>query len=240
MKTALQRTGLLGFTLSLIFASFTCADAQQAAPPQIPSVIHFFVPVDYASVNQLITTVDQQIRSGTKDITILLSSPGGDPAAGLAAYNYLRVVNANITTYNLGVVDSAATLVFCAGKTRYAVAGTRFLIHGASMNQVAATALDATTLDAQLQQIKSINAMMLQVVGATIKPKSRSDAEAAIRGQKILSPEEAKDWGLISDTRDPQMVPGSIVSVIHGGSDAQPTVKQPSVVISISGDAISD
>jgi ATP-dependent protease ClpP protease subunit len=59
---------------------------------------------------------DQVQQHQTQHIVILISSPGGDTTAAFAAYNVLRNVKADITTFNIGHVDSAAMLLFCAGK----------------------------------------------------------------------------------------------------------------------------
>jgi ATP-dependent protease ClpP protease subunit len=191
MKIAQQRIGLSGFTFSLfcaLFVSFPCVQAQApAVAPTTPPAfqIHFFAQVDYNSINQLIGMIDQQMRMGTKDFYILLSSPGGDPSAGLAAYTYLHGLPVNITTFNLGDVDSAANLIFCAGKQRYAMPGTRFLIHGASYNAPPGTQLDSAGLDAQLAQIKNLNDMMENVINSATKDR-KSDIDAAIHSQKIL------------------------------------------------------
>ncbi len=94
-----------------------------------PFQISFFVPIDSASVNQLTQIVNMQVNIGRKHFIILLSSQGGEVLSGLAAYYYLHGLNIDLTTYNLGQVDSAANLIFCAGKHRYALPNTRFLIH---------------------------------------------------------------------------------------------------------------
>ena len=55
-----------------------------------PVVIRFFAPVIDATVNTLMSTVDQKMKQWTKDFIILVSSPGGSVIHGLSAYNYLK------------------------------------------------------------------------------------------------------------------------------------------------------
>jgi len=120
---------------ALILLPFAArAQAQQPRPPE-RVIINFIAPVTTDTVNMLINIVNNQVRNGTKKITIVVSSSGGDPSAAFAAYNYLRNVKAEITTFNGGTVDSAAMFIFCAGKFRYSLPSpSRFLMHALSQS----------------------------------------------------------------------------------------------------------
>ncbi|MCK4844030.1 MAG: Clp protease, partial [Dehalococcoidia bacterium] len=63
-----------------------------------PVVVRFFAPVMDATVNALMSAVDQRMKQGTRDFIILVSSPGGSVVHGLSAYNYLKGLPASITT----------------------------------------------------------------------------------------------------------------------------------------------
>ena len=68
----------------------------------------------------------------TKDnITIHINSVGGDLYAGVAIYNRLKDLPANITTINDGLAASAASLIFQAGDTRKVNAGSNLMVHQA-------------------------------------------------------------------------------------------------------------
>ncbi len=228
--------------LGLLCVFTVTASSQAPSPPQPPPFqIHFFAQVDYGTVNQLISMVDQQLKMGTKDFTILISSPGGDPTAGFAAYSYLHGINANVTTFNLGDVDSAANLLFCAGKHRFALPGTRFLIHGTSYAPSPGLQLDLGGLDAQAAQIRNLNEMMGSIlVGATKNKKAEIDA--AIHSQRILTADDAKDWGLIQEVRTTFIVPGASLATITPTpmpTPPKPTTP-PSPFSSISGEGITN
>lgn len=69
----------------------------------------------------------------TKDnITVHLNSVGGDLYAGLAIYNRLKALPANITTINDGLAASAASIIFQAGDTRKVHAGSNIMVHQAA------------------------------------------------------------------------------------------------------------
>ena len=50
----------------------------------------------------------------------------------------------------------------------------------------------------------------MQIIAANSK-KKESEIEAAIQAQTILSPEEAKSWGLIQDIKPTYMEPGAVI-----------------------------
>src|ERR1700691_5469910 len=133
--------GFVFLAISAIVPAFSQApEPKPVAPP--PVIINFVVDINTNTVNQLVQIVNRQANSGTKRVTILIASPGGDVAAGFAAYNILRSIpNIELTTFNVGNVDSAAMLLFSAGKNRYSLPGPgpRFLIHGVSYNPAAGT-----------------------------------------------------------------------------------------------------
>lgn len=67
----------------------------------------------------------------TKDnITVHINSVGGDFYAGLAIYNRLRNLSANITTVNDGLAASAGSIIFMAGDKRKMHAGSNLMVHG--------------------------------------------------------------------------------------------------------------
>lgn len=68
----------------------------------------------------------------TKDnITVHINSVGGDLYAGVAIYNRLKALKANVTTINDGLAASAGSVIFQAGNTRKVNAGSNVMIHGA-------------------------------------------------------------------------------------------------------------
>jgi ATP-dependent protease ClpP protease subunit len=113
--------------------------AQQAPSPEPPEhvIINFILPINPDTTNLLLSVVSAQIRNHAKKITIVLASPGGDPSSAFAAYNILRSLPIEITTFNAGNIDSAAMLIYCAGKHRYSLPSpARFLIHSAALNPI--------------------------------------------------------------------------------------------------------
>jgi ATP-dependent protease ClpP protease subunit len=209
---------------SLLVLAISSLDAQ--VPPERSVAINFVAEVNSNNVNGLLRIVTEQVKIGTKKITILISSPGGDTTSAFAAYNLLRnTQGAEITTFNIGSVDSAAMLLYCSGKNRYSLPGTRFLIHGNRLNTQVPTQFDAPAMDSQLQQLVNLNQMVARVV-SSVAPTKEKEIAAAIQGQQILTPEQAKQWGIVQEIRTEFIQPG--MNIIAFASEPTKSAEKPS------------
>lgn len=183
----------------LVATANLCAQA----PAKTKKVaISFLMPITTESINQLVKLSNDQARNGVKDITILISSPGGDTASAFSGYHLLRGLPAEITTFNVGQVDSAAMILFCAGAHRYSMPGpgTRFLIHGNRTTFNPGNQFTSSDIDVQLSVVKNLNQMIAQVLDS-VAPSKMIEIAAAIQSQRILTPEEAKTWGLVDEVK---------------------------------------
>jgi ATP-dependent Clp protease protease subunit len=209
--------------LALISTLPTFAQAPGNAPPERAVVINFILPIQPDTINALISVVNAQIRMGATKITLIVSSPGGDTASAFAAYNVLTRLPVELTTFNTGTIDSAAMLLFCAGKHRYSFPDpARFLIHGNAMVLPANARFDSNELTNEIQQIVNLDKMTLDVVATTANSDKRDAIEGAIHSQIILTPQQAKEWGIIQDIRSNFMEPGAVLVSV-----AQPSVALP-------------
>jgi ATP-dependent Clp protease, protease subunit len=66
-----------------------------------------------------------------KDISIYVNSPGGSAYAGLAIYDTMQFVSADVQTICFGIAMSAGSLILCGGAEgkRMALPNSRILIH---------------------------------------------------------------------------------------------------------------
>lgn len=93
--------------------------------------INYFDAITESKVRGLMALCTQilaQVKPA--HLYIALSSPGGNVAAGITLYNFLKALPIEITMHNIGSVDSIATVIFMAGVKRYACQHSRFLFHG--------------------------------------------------------------------------------------------------------------
>jgi len=167
--------------------------------PEKPTVIKFFAPVIDVTINALMKAIDGKMKQGVEKFILLISSPGGSVHHGLSAYNYLKGIPAEITTHNFGSVDSIGVIVFCGGNNRLSVPEARFLLHGVSAS-FQNERLEEKQLEERLKGLQNNVENIAKVIAANTK-KSVQDIRDAILERTILSPEEAKEWGLVNEIR---------------------------------------
>lgn len=88
------------------------------------------IPGNFIAQDEFLKELDE--LSGKDNITVHINSVGGDLYAGVAIYNRLKGLAANVTTVNDGLAASAGSLIFQAGNVRKMNAGSNLMIHGAA------------------------------------------------------------------------------------------------------------
>lgn len=69
------------------------------------------------------------VNAGVKIVHLLVHSAGGGVGDAVGLYTYLHNLPLSLKTYNGGLVQSAAVLVFLAGKERYVSKAATFVLH---------------------------------------------------------------------------------------------------------------
>lgn len=88
------------------------------------------IPGNFIAQDEFLKDLDE--LAGKDNITVHINSVGGDLYAGLAIYNRLKGLAANVVTVNDGLAASAGSLIFQAGNVRKMNAGSNLMIHGAA------------------------------------------------------------------------------------------------------------
>jgi len=179
-----------------------------------PIVIKFFAPVIDVTINGLMNAIDQKMKQGVINFTVLISSPGGSVFHGLSAYNYLKGLPVEITTHNFGSVDSIGVVLYCGGSTRLSVPQARFLLHGVSSNFSQNTSLEEKQLEERLKGLK-IDIKNIAKVIAENSGKSVEEVTDAMLERTTLNPDEAKSWGLVHEIKSDLFEAGSEVISIQ-------------------------
>ena len=110
------------------------------------AVLSFVEPLTFDSARRLLTAVNAALNDGYTDLTLLISSPGGQLIPGFAVYNQLLGIPIDFTVHNTGSVNSIANAIFLAGKVRYASPSATFLFHGTQWGVAQAAELPRTQL----------------------------------------------------------------------------------------------
>jgi ATP-dependent protease ClpP protease subunit len=200
-----------------------CANPVMAqAPPSHKGTIRFLAVVNPQTVNALLNEVDQLRRSGVDNITILISSPGGEVVSGISAYNYLKSLPIKLTTYNFGEVDSIAVALYCAGQYRFSVPNGAFLVHGIAAN-FPQTPLDLEVVEEEVHSMESQTNTLAGVISACTG-QNRDVVASAIKRKTVLSAQAAKEWGLVQKIAPLPSDIGSVNSIAAGGTTVPSSV----------------
>jgi ATP-dependent Clp protease protease subunit len=179
-----------------------------------PIIIKFFAPVIDITVNALMDAIDQKMKQGIRDFTILISSPGGSVVHGLSTYNYLKGLPANIITHNFGSVDSIGIVLYCAGAKRLSVPQARFLLHGVNAQFTGNHSLEEKQLEERLKGLKIDIENIAKVIAVNTGKSVKFVTDAMIE-RTTLNPEEAKSWGLVNEIKSQLFEAGSEVISIQ-------------------------
>ena len=134
-------------------------------------------------------------KSGhTQDIKMYINSPGGSVTAGLAIYDTMQLVEPDIATYCLGQCASMGALLLAAGAKgkRFALPNSRVMIHQPS-GGAGGTAMD---MEIQIMETLKMKKQLETIIGSHCG-KTQEEVAAATERDNFLSPQEAKDFGLI-------------------------------------------
>ncbi len=131
-----------------------------------------------------------------KDISIYINSPGGVVTAGLAIYDTIQYVKADVATICIGQAASAAAVLLACGKKgkRFALPNARVMIHQV-MGGAEGQATDVEIQTKEIIRVKNaINEILSKHTGKTI-----STIEKDTDRDFYMSANEAKKYGLIDE-----------------------------------------
>lgn len=152
------------------------------------------------------------VNEKVSNLTILLSSDGGNVDDGFALYGFLRALPLELTMHNVGMIGSIANAVFLAGHTRYASPHSVFLFHDFNWRYSEAQNIRALTM--------TEHSMILE--GARTRLQSLFDLHAKkddplfhspnfFKEPRIHDPATAKAAGIIHDVKDAAIPAGTVV-----------------------------
>ncbi len=131
-----------------------------------------------------------------KDISFYINSPGGVVTAGLAIYDTMQYIRPDIVTVCIGQAASMGSLLLAAGTKgkRFALPNSRVMVHqpsGGAHGQ-------ATDIEIHAREILAMRRRLNEIYQKhTGQPLSV--IEETVERDKFMSPEEAKDFGIIDE-----------------------------------------
>jgi ATP-dependent Clp protease, protease subunit len=134
-----------------------------------------------------------------KDISMYINSPGGVVTSGLSIYDTMQYIRPDVSTVCLGQACSMGSLLLAAGAAgkRYALPNSRIMVHqpsGGAQGQ-------ATDIQIQAQEIQSLKRRLNEIY-VHHTGKDYDSIEAALERDRFMTPNDAKEFGLIDEVVD--------------------------------------
>ena len=133
-------------------------------------------------------------ENNNKDIKFYINTPGGSVTAGLAIYDTMQFIKADVSTICVGVAASMGAVLLAAGAPgkRLALPNSEIMIHQV-MGDFEGQATDIKIRSEHILKIKEkLNKLLAQHTGQEMKTIEK-DTER----DHYLTPLEAKNYGLI-------------------------------------------
>ena len=129
-----------------------------------------------------------------KDISIYINSPGGSIYAGLAIYDTMHFIKPDVQTICCGIAMSMGSLLLGGGAKgkRMALPNSRILIHQVSGGFQG----QGTDIEIQAREVIGLK-RRLEEIYSTHTNKPIEDVSRDMERDFFLSPQEAKDYGII-------------------------------------------
>ncbi len=131
-----------------------------------------------------------------KDIELYINSPGGSVTAGMAIYDTMQYVKANVSTMCVGIAASMGAFLLASGKKgkRFALPNSQILLHQV-MGGAEGQAIDVEITAKQIVKTKDrLNQILSRHTGQPLA-KIEKDTDRDF----WLSADEAKAYGVIDE-----------------------------------------
>jgi ATP-dependent Clp protease protease subunit len=139
-----------------------------------------------------------------KDISLYINSPGGSSYAGMAIYDAMQYVHADVSTYAIGMAMSAAAMILCGGAPgkRFVLPNAKVMIHQGSGG------FRGTPADIQIaaKEILAITQQMAEIISRH-SGQPVEQVERDIDRDRFMSPAEAVEYGLADQVLSPNSLP---------------------------------
>jgi ATP-dependent Clp protease, protease subunit len=167
-------------------------------------IVFLGTPVDDQVANAIIAQLlHLDSEDPEQDINVYINSPGGSVTAGLAVYDTMRFVNADVATIALGMAASISAVLLAAGTKgkRNVLPNTRVLLHqpwvqGGPGGQASDVEIQAREL---VRTKRRMNEILAEATGQPFEKIERDTDRDYIMGA-----EEAVEYGVIDRVVSPR------------------------------------
>ncbi|MFL6239240.1 MAG: ATP-dependent Clp protease proteolytic subunit [Actinomycetes bacterium] len=161
-------------------------------------IIFLGVQIDDASANDVMAQLlCLESTDPDRDIIMYINSPGGSFTSLTAIYDTMQFVKPEIQTVCLGQAASAAAVLLAAGTPgkRFALENSRIIIHQPATEGGYGQSSD---IEIQAREILRMRAL-LETLLASHSGRTEDQVRTDIERDKILTAQEAVDYGLVDE-----------------------------------------
>ncbi|XP_022997788.1 ATP-dependent Clp protease proteolytic subunit 3, chloroplastic [Cucurbita maxima] len=135
----------------------------------------------------------------TKDIKLLINSPGGSVTAGMGIYDAMKLCKADVSTVCMGLAASMGAFLLASGSKgkRFCMPNGRVMIH----QPLGTAGGRATDMSIRLREM-AYHKIKLNKILSRITGKPLEQIELDTDRDNFMNPWEAKEYGLIDEVID--------------------------------------
>jgi ATP-dependent Clp protease protease subunit len=161
------------------------------------NIIFISTPIDDQIANLIVAQlIFLEAEDPEKDISLYINSPGGSITAGMAIYDTMQFIRADVSTLCVGQCASMAALLLAAGAKgkRFALPNSRILIHQPS-GGAEGQATDIRIMAEEIIRMRELTSNIL----AKHSGQDYDQIERDVERDRIMSAIQAKEYGLIDE-----------------------------------------
>ena len=131
-----------------------------------------------------------------KEISLYINSPGGLVTAGLGIYDTMQYIKPPVSTLCIGQASSMGSFLLASGEKgkRFSLPNSRIMVHQPSAGYQG----QATDIEIHAKEILALKDRLNKIYSKHTK-KNDSDIKKALERDNFMTPEEAKNFGLIDE-----------------------------------------
>ena len=131
-----------------------------------------------------------------KEINLYINSPGGLVTAGLGIYDTMQYIKPDVSTLCIGQAASMGSFLLAAGKKgkRFSLPNSRIMVHQPS----AGFQGQATDIEIHANEVMDLKKRLNEIYSKHTG-KSVDDVKKALERDNFMTPDTAKEFGLIDD-----------------------------------------
>ena len=129
-----------------------------------------------------------------KEISLYINSPGGLVTAGLGIYDTMQYIKPDVSTLCIGQAASMGSFLLASGSKgkRFSLPNSRIMVHQPS----AGFQGQATDIEIHANEVLSLKKRLNEIYSKHTN-KSVEEIKAALERDNFMTPDNAKDFGLI-------------------------------------------